>query len=103
MAELAYPIDHPAHPDNVGKKMPARFTDRNFDYPANHPARGGQGQAVPIAAGSTHPRDGHKHLHGVGGKTLIEAEREFSRLPEEEQAARLKWNKEGIPAEPEEE
>lgn len=100
--ELAYPLDHPAHPDNKGKKPRHVMNQLNADYPLNHFARGGQGQAVHCAAGTDEPRDGHKHLHGLPGNTLIERQREFERLPKDEQEARQKWNTDGIPAPPEE-
>jgi hypothetical protein len=103
MPELAYALNHPAHPDNAGKKFPTPATPFTHDYPANAPARGGQGQPIATQAGSEHPRDGHKHLHGLAGATLVEKQREFARLDKDEQKARWQWNQSGIPAKPEEE
>lgn len=102
MPELAYPEDHFAHPANKGKKMPLKANVINTDHPANHPARGGQGQPVPIEGGSDIPRDGFKHLYGMTTGTLADAQHSFSLLPEDEQAARMKWNIEGVPVPPEE-
>lgn len=103
MAEQAYPPDHPAHPDNAGKKFSEPRTPWNSDYPANDPRRGGQGQQVPDAGAGAGPRDGFKHLHGLPGDTLAERQKEFARLAPNEQEERMKWNKDGIPAKPEEE
>lgn len=98
MSELAYAPDHPAHPDNAGKAVSSIGTPWTNDYMPDQPARGGAGQAVPITSASFHPRDGFKHLFGLPGNTLREAERAFSALPPREQEARLKWNEDGIPA-----
>lgn len=101
--ELAYPEGHPKHPDFKGKLVESR-TGFEYDYPPKHPARGGQGQPVPMAPFTEHePHDGHRHLHGLDGHTLQERENSFAQLPAEEQAARMKWNTEGIPAPPAEE
>jgi len=103
MGELAYPIDHPAHPDNAGKKFSTPPTPFSHDYPANHPARAGQGQPIPTEAASSVPREGLRHLHGLSGDTLAERLKSFLALPGKEQEERWKWNEEGIPAQPEEE
>lgn len=103
MSELAYAENHPAHPANKGKKFSEPRTAWNSDYPADHPCRGGQGQAIPLAAAEEGPRDGFKHLHGLDGHTLAERQKEFARLAPNEREARLKWNEDGIPASPAEE
>jgi len=103
MAELAYPVGHPAHPDFDKKNLRETRTGFEYDYPPNHPARGGQGQPVPYTGVEGEPHAGFKHLHGLPGATLVERQREFLRLPLEEQKARLEWNENGIPAQPEEE
>jgi hypothetical protein len=103
MADLAYPVDHPAHPDNAGKKFSTPPTPFSHDYMPDHPARGGQGQSVPLQAVAEGPRDGFKHLHGLAASTLQEAEKLFAALPGKEREARLEWNKKGIPVAPEEE
>src|SRR5437660_11458655 len=103
MGDLAYAVDHPAHPDNKGKKFSTPATPFSHDYPADHPARGGQGQTIPTVAGEEIPRDGLRHLHGLAGNTLAEGLKNFLALSGKEQEARWKWNEEGIPAAPEEE
>lgn len=99
MAEEAYAKDHPAHPANKHKAMPETHTDFGYDYAANHPARGGQGQPVFVACATSIPVDGMKHLYGLPGVTLSEAEKNFAALSALEQERRLEWNKAGIPAE----
>jgi len=101
--ESAYPPDHPAHPDNAGKPYVSPGTTITHDYMADNPARGGQGQAVPTEAVTSLPRAGFRHLRGLVGVTLREAEKAFAALPAEEQAARMKWNVAGFPAESEKE
>ncbi|MBA0084831.1 MAG: hypothetical protein HRJ53_07540 [Acidobacteria bacterium Pan2503] len=103
MAEQAYPPEHPAHPDNAGKPYISPGTPITNDYPAKHPARGGQGQAIPTEGVTGLPRQGFRHLRGLEGKTLAELEQAFAELPQDEQAARLKWNQEGFPAHPDKE
>ena len=99
MGELAYSLDHPAHPANKGKPMPETHTDFGYDYAATHPARGGQGQPVPTECGTGLPSDGFKHLHGLPGATLKEALAAFHALGQIEQDKRAKWNDTGIPPE----
>jgi len=103
MREQAYEPDHPAHPDNAGKPYHSPGTPLTNDYMPGTPARGGQGQTVPTEAASFRPRQGYRHLHGLEGHTLAELEKSFAALPREEQAARMKWNETGIPAQPAEE
>jgi hypothetical protein len=98
MAELAYEKDHPAHPDNKGKPMPETHTDFGYDYARTHPARAGQGQPVPTDNVTGLPRDSFKHLHGLPGATLREAQAAFNALGQIEQDRRMEWNKNGIPA-----
>jgi hypothetical protein len=102
VTELAYALDHPAHPANKGKKFSTPPTPFSHDYMPEHPARGGQGQAVPQMAGDEGPRDGFRHLTGLTGATLREAEKAFAALPKKEQAARLAGEYDSIPATPEE-
>jgi hypothetical protein len=97
VAELAYSIDHPAHPANKGKPMPETHTDFGYDYANTHPARAGQGQPVPTDCGTGLPSDGFKHLHGLEGATLRERHAAFAALGQTEQDRRLKWNTDGIP------
>lgn len=99
MGELAYAVDHPAHPANKGKPMPETHTDFGYDYANTHPARGGQGQPVPIEMVTGLCRDGFRHLHGLPGATLREAEAAFRALSAIEQEKRAKWNETGIPPE----
>ena len=101
MSEEAYPKDHPAHPDNAGKPYVNPGTPITHDYPVNHPARGGQGQAVPTEAVTGLPREGFRHLHGLPGDTLAKRQEAFRALSSTEQEARLEWNTKGIPAPPE--
>jgi hypothetical protein len=102
MGELAYPVDHPKHPANTGKKFPETRTGFEYDYPPTHPARGGHGQPLLTVGIECHPVAGYKHLYGLAGATLAEVQRAFDALDAGEKAARMKWNEEGIPATPEE-
>lgn len=97
--EQEYPDGHPAHRDVRGKNMVETHTDFGYDYRPDHPARGGQGQPVPLMMGGKEPGDGFKHLHGLPGNTLAEAEAAFRALGQMEQDKRAKWNTDGIPAE----
>lgn len=97
--EQEYPEGHPAHRATRGKDMTETHTDFGYDYPRNHPARGGQGQPVPTEMVSGLPQDGFKHLHGLPGATLAEVENAFRALSAIEQDRRAKWNEEGIPLE----
>jgi hypothetical protein len=99
MGELAYSIDHPAHPDNKGKHFLESHTTFGYDYDHTHPARGGQGQPVLTEQGGNVPVDGHKHLFGLPGATLAEREAAFRALGQVEQDQRAGWNKSGVPAE----
>lgn len=97
MSELEYAVGHPANRDTRGKDMTETHTDFGYDYARNNPARGGQGQPVPTDQVTGHPRDGFKHLHGLPGATLREAEAAFRALGQVEQDRRAKWNETGIP------
>lgn len=99
MPELEYPEGHPANRDVRGKNMIETHTDFGYDYPPKHPARGGQGQPVFLAQGGNVPQDGYKHLFGLPGNTLREAEEAFRALSAIEQERRAKWNETGVPAE----
>lgn len=99
MRELEYPENHPANRDVRGTNMIETHTDFGYDYPPNHPARGGQGQPVLTRGAGNVPVDGHKHLFGLPGKTLAESEKLFAALSEDEQARRREWNKTGVPVE----
>ncbi len=102
MPELAYALDHPAHPANKGKKFATPPTPFSHDYMPGHPARGGEGQAVPHNAAEGGPRDGFGHLAGLPGATLADAQKAFRALPKKEQAARLKEVFDDLPDKPEE-
>lgn len=98
MPELSYPVDHPKHPDFKGVAQETH-TSTGYDYEDSHPARGGQGQPVPIEPTTeTIPRQGFRHLYGLPLTTLRESETAFAALPPREQEARHKWNVTGIPA-----
>lgn len=96
--ELAYPVGHPKHPDFAGVAEESHTT-HGYDYDDSHPARGGQGQRVPLVPGTeATPREGFRHLLGLDLSTLRAAESEFSHLSAEEQKRRREWNVKGIPA-----
>jgi len=102
VAELAYPVGHPKHPEfrGVAKETHTTF---GFDYADDHAARGGLGQPVPLEPGTENvPREGFRHLYGLPLSTLGEAEKAFAKLPAADRAARLEWSVTGIPAAPEE-
>jgi len=98
MGEEAYPKNHPAHPDNRGKKLPPQFSDRVHDYASDSPQRTGQGQSIPTDAGSTRPRDGFRHLYGFHNFSLAEAQRRFDALSPVHQHLRRQWNEFGYPS-----
>lgn len=97
-SELAYPVGHPKHPDFRGVAEETHTTT-GYDYPDDHPARGGQGQRVPLEPGTEAiPRQGFRHLLGLDLSTLGAAESEFEGLSADERKRRLEWNETGIPA-----
>lgn len=99
MRELEYPVGHPANRDTRGKNMVETHTDFGYDYPPNHPARGGQGQPVLTMCCGDVPMDGYKHLFRLPGATLAECQAAFLALSATEQDRRMEWNKSGVPAE----
>jgi hypothetical protein len=98
MAELAYPVGHPKHPDFKGVAQETHGSI-GYDYEDSHPARGGLGQPVPIEPTTERtPREGFRHLYGLDLSTLANALKEFHALPKAEQEERMEWNANGIPA-----
>ncbi len=91
--ERDFPRDHPAAVDYDGTPAHEPYFGPGFDYPPDHPARGGQGQPVPVVPGTTRPRDGFEHLAGVPGATLAERERNLPAELERRAAEKKKAEK----------